>query len=593
MPKINSLEVVHQDTNKDSYENLHDILVALKGSQNQEVVDGEARALYEALLEMYVNDKEAFAKRIETLKAEFGNSLAQVVEEILAYASASEAYAKKINIVSAQVENANAMVQSEIYTRATQNEALASQITSLSATVGSKNKTYYQTTAPVHNPPTISLVSGDLWIDSDDDKLYRYNGTSWVEIQDNQIGVNTAAISSEATARANGDSANSTAINAVTARLDTGDFATVKTTSEASALKLQTRANLVSELSNWTLNGGLTLTQGGTWGMVATGSGSGTYTAESPFFDVAAGATYTITGDSLNFNSSGNVYFDIIFYNSSNSIVKDGAQNPIVGSHDFSITDSNRNAHAVSDTAPATAVKAKARFVVTSGTGSAVGFRQVKVERGGLPATPFSQEATVNYASAKWGVTVDANGNAAGIALMADTTGTSEFIVAANKFRVKKPDGTDGISWNGTNSRLDISGDVYANNFYGNVVGTSNINNNAVTIPLTQTSTNTVTGNGVYQLINTLTFTTSYSQNVLVIFNGQAGYSGSATQELTINVDGTGVATRGGQSAEDYPTIAWSGSLAAGTHNIYLYWYGSGSNLTINNRTLSAWVSLR
>jgi len=65
---------------------------------------------------------------------------------------------------------------------------------------------------------------------------------------------------------------------------------------------------------------------------------------------------------------------------------------------------------------------------------------------------------------------------------MADSTGTSEFVVAANKFRVKKPDGTDGISWNGTASRLDVSGDIYANNLYGTgIVTTTNVATNAIT----------------------------------------------------------------------------------------------------------------
>lgn len=383
MPKINSLEVVHQDTNKDSYETLHDIIVGLKGSQNQEVVDGEARALYESLLELYTNDKEAFAKRIETLQAEFGDSLAKVVEEMLAYASKSEAWAKRITKVSAEVANSNAMVLTEMYTRATEDEALAqlittleatvdantaaiiteqtvrvtedealasiittlsatvgdntaaitteqiaratadsalaSSISTLSATVGSKNRTYYQTTAP-----SSGMVSGDLWIDSDDDKLYRYNGSSWVNIQDNQIGVNTAAITNEASARATADSANATAINGVTARLDTGDFAAVKTQSSATASKV-------------------------------------------------AGI------------------------------------------------------------------------------------------------------------EAKWGVTTNVNGYVAGIQLLNGGSTQSSFTVDATKFIVKKPDGSNGIVWNGSNSRLDVSGDIYANNFYGNVVGTTNVNANAIT----------------------------------------------------------------------------------------------------------------
>lgn len=321
MPKINSLEVVHQDTNQDSYQNLHDILVALNKSLalEKEVVDTDARASIENLLEMYVNDKEAFLRSLTVLAAEFKASQAQYSEEIMLKASELEALARKITSLSAVVQDNNAAIYTEQGARVTADEALAYSIETVSATVGSKNRTYYQSTAP-----STTLVNGDLWIDSDDDKLYRWDGSSWVDVQDNQIGVNTAAITNEATARVNGDSANATSINAVTARLDTGDFATVKTQSSTTATKV------------------------------------------------------------------GNI-------------------------------------------------------------------------------------------EAKWGVTTNVNGQVAGIELLNGTNTSSSFTVAANKFIVKKPDGTDGIAWNGSTSRLDISGDVYANNFYGTgVIGTTNISSNSV-----------------------------------------------------------------------------------------------------------------
>lgn len=277
MPKINSLEVVHQDTNKDSYDNLHDLLVKFKKfydeSASKEVVDAEARAAYEVLMEMYVNDKEAFAKRIETLSAKFGNSLAQVVEEMLAYASKSEAWAKKISTVEAELGNAKASIETESYVRVTEDEALASQITTVEASVAA----------------------------------------------------NTAAITNEVTARATADSALASDITTVEARLDTGDFAAVKTQSSATATKV------------------------------------------------------------------GNI-------------------------------------------------------------------------------------------EAKWGVTVNANGNVAGIQLLNGTNTQSSFTVDATKFIVKKPDGTNGIAWDGVNSRLDIAGDVYANTFTstGGVINTGDVATEAI-----------------------------------------------------------------------------------------------------------------
>lgn len=207
MPKLNSLEVVHQDTNENKFDNLHDLLVKFKKfydeSANREVVDADARAAYEALMEMYVNDKEAFAKRVETLSAKFDNSLAQVVEQMLAYASKSEAWAKKISTVEAELGNAKASIETESYVRVTEDEALASQITTVESSLGTeiasvqtyaetlattKNRTFKQTSAP-----TTGMIAGDLWFDTDDNnKAYRYDGVSWVATDDTRIATTYA-----------------------------------------------------------------------------------------------------------------------------------------------------------------------------------------------------------------------------------------------------------------------------------------------------------------------------------------------------------------------------------------------------------------
>lgn len=207
MPKINSLEVVHQDTNKDSYDNLHDLLVKFKKfydeSASREIVDAEARAAYEALMEMYVNDKEAFAKRIETLSAKFGNSLAQVVEEMLAYASKSEAWAKKISTVEAELGNAKASIETESYVRVTEDEALASQITTVESSLGTEIasvQTYAETLATTKNrtfrqgsQPTTGMIAGDLWFNTaDNNKSYRFDGVSWVATDDTRIATTYA-----------------------------------------------------------------------------------------------------------------------------------------------------------------------------------------------------------------------------------------------------------------------------------------------------------------------------------------------------------------------------------------------------------------
>jgi len=56
-------------------------------------------------------------------------------------------------------------------------------ITTAQATAASKNKTFYQTTAPASG-----MVTGDLWFDTDDAyKQYRYDGATWLSVQDGMI----------------------------------------------------------------------------------------------------------------------------------------------------------------------------------------------------------------------------------------------------------------------------------------------------------------------------------------------------------------------------------------------------------------------
>jgi hypothetical protein len=389
---------------------------------------------------MYVNDNEAFLRSLQTLTTQFKESQAQYSQEILLKASELEALARKTTILSAEVQDSRAAITEEQFVRATADEAiaqqittieaevadnaaaivtestaranadsaLASQITTLTSTVGSKNRTYYQSTAP-----TSGMVSGDLWIDSDDDKLYRYNGSSWVNIQDNQIGQNTAAISSEATTRATADSVNATAINAVTARLDTGDFAAVKTESSATASK-------------------------------------------------------------------------------------------------------------------------------------------------------------VSGIEARWGVTTNVNGYVAGIQLLNGGSTQSSFTIAADKFIVRRPNNTVAISWNGTTSRLEIAGAVYADAFFGNVIGTTNVNSNAIT-----GSASTSAGSGNISLNFTSTGGPVYVFAQALLDSSPIGctlfVNGSAVREDFVVAGGD----------RKTPAFIYLWQPAAGTYNYSLI--GSSSTLTTPN----------
>jgi len=81
-------------------------------------------------------------------------------------------------------------------------QALADAATAISdaadaqAAVDGKVTTFYQSSAP------IAEGVGDLWIDTDTDRLYRWSGSSWIEIQDADIAT---AISDAANAQTTAD----------------------------------------------------------------------------------------------------------------------------------------------------------------------------------------------------------------------------------------------------------------------------------------------------------------------------------------------------------------------------------------------------
>jgi hypothetical protein len=171
--------------------------------------------------------------------------------------------------------------------------------------------------------------------------------------------------------------------------------------------RLNTRPNLVynggfeNGLSGWGGDIGLVTIEDNSWGrtaMVYNASGTGTLT-QSGYIPVQPLEWYTIAGDSLFVGTvtGGSVYFDIQWLTSAFAVISDSAQNVISAVHDFSITDANRAVHAISVQAPANAAYAKARFVWSgiAGTSIVVGCQQIKIERGTLPATPYTADATL------------------------------------------------------------------------------------------------------------------------------------------------------------------------------------------------------
>lgn len=162
-----------------------------------------------------------------------------ITSEASTRASADTTLTNSINSLTSTVtgnyNTLNAAITSEASTRASADSAAATTVSNLTSTVNTKNRTYYQASAP-----SAGLTVGDLWFDNDDNnKAYRWDGSTWVAAADARISANTAAITSEASTRATADTALSNTITALTSTV-TGNYNTLNSaiTSEAT-----TRAN--------------------------------------------------------------------------------------------------------------------------------------------------------------------------------------------------------------------------------------------------------------------------------------------------------------------------------------------------------------
>ena len=169
-----------------------------------------------------------------------------ITSEASTRASADTTLTNSINSLTSTVtgnyNTLNAAITSEASTRASADSAAATTVSNLTSTVNTKNRTYYQASAP-----STGLTVGDLWFDNDDNnKSYRWDGSTWNAADDARISANTAAITSEASTRATADTALSNTITTLSSTV-TGNYNTLNSaiTTEAS-----TRASADTTLTN-------------------------------------------------------------------------------------------------------------------------------------------------------------------------------------------------------------------------------------------------------------------------------------------------------------------------------------------------------
>ncbi|WP_323905837.1 phage tail tip fiber protein [Aeromonas caviae] len=128
---------------------------------------------------------------------------AAINNEAKARTDADSAMAQQIQQVSASYQQGDQQLASQItaesVARANAVQSLGSQINTVSAVAGSKNKTFFQASAP-----NTGMGTGDLWFDTDsNNRPYRYSGTAWVATDDPRIAANAASIQTQSQAIAN------------------------------------------------------------------------------------------------------------------------------------------------------------------------------------------------------------------------------------------------------------------------------------------------------------------------------------------------------------------------------------------------------
>ncbi|MBL0511852.1 DUF1983 domain-containing protein [Aeromonas media] len=119
---------------------------------------------------------------------------AAINDEAKARADADSAMAQQIQQVTANYQQGDQQLQGQItaesVARADAMQALGSQINTVSAVAGSKNKTFFQATAPGSG-----MGTGDLWFDTaSNNRPYRYSGTAWIATDDPRVAANAAAV---------------------------------------------------------------------------------------------------------------------------------------------------------------------------------------------------------------------------------------------------------------------------------------------------------------------------------------------------------------------------------------------------------------
>jgi hypothetical protein len=158
---------------------------------------------------------------------------------------------------------AQGLLHSEREARSSADTALASEIETFTAFANTKSRVFYQAGAPTPTEDA-PLSPGDLWIDTDvtlaDDyiegdysissmRMYRYDGTAWVDAMDFGFADWFSAIRSEKTSRVTEDEALATSIQSLVTSTN-NSLATINSTLSTHTTDISSNASDVTSLTS-------------------------------------------------------------------------------------------------------------------------------------------------------------------------------------------------------------------------------------------------------------------------------------------------------------------------------------------------------
>lgn len=213
------------------------------------------------------------------------NAAAAIVDERAARINSDDALAGQITALTATVNNNTAAIVNESVVRSQQDNSIAATVSTLTSTAN-RAVSYIQGTQPTGG----QLKVGDLWVNtSQGNSLFRWNGSTWDNVDNNAIAQNSAAITNEQTARTTAVSALANTVSTLTTRVDNN---TSSISTQASSLN--------GVLAQYTITGTINGQTGKfSFGGVQKADGSVSFGAEIQGSLVVTGS---ITGDKVGAN---------------------------------------------------------------------------------------------------------------------------------------------------------------------------------------------------------------------------------------------------------------------------------------------------